>query len=74
MRTSFSPKPSNGAMRSLIGALVLDSPIRRDPEVVKAVRESREVLARNYALVKELAAVERALRQKQWKKQQPASG
>lgn len=55
-------------MRSLIGVLTLQTPPRRDSRVLEAVAESNRILDRNAELIKELAAVEQALRQKKWKK------
>lgn len=40
--------------------------VPRDPEVKAALDESHAVLERNRQLVKELAAVERALKERAW--------
>lgn len=54
-------------MSSLFGVLVQSAPMR-DPEVKAAVAESRRILAENAALIKELAAVERGIKKRAWKK------
>jgi hypothetical protein len=60
-------------MPSLIGVLIMAAPVQRDPAVAAAVAESRRVLAENAALVRELAAVERALVRQEWKKRRSTS-
>ena len=59
-------------MASVLSVFFATAP-RRDPEVVKAVAESRQILDENAALVRELAAVELALARQSWKKPRSTS-
>lgn len=49
------------ARRSLLGLLDRTKLVIRDPEVTDAVAASKDILAKNKALVAELAGVERRL-------------